>query len=640
MKSIPSILLLAICLVLGACQSEPKETGTQIGALHISDATPNQGEKLNFSYQAEADTDVLGYYYYLVGDEIHAQDLTLKDSARVYRGTFTVPDSATAIAFRFKTGESFDSNDKKGFTLPVHGEDEKPVPGAKASQSYFYWALGNRVGLSVEEEALLSGLKKDVKQHPQIAMNWDQFHARLLSKKDQKAAKQYIGQRLPSYTGKKNLSQENYATLAFFYKMLKNKAKLDSVNTLIEKKFPEGKMAQRSYFMTFNKAAGLPEKEVFLKNYDAKFTGEQFFKDPMTYSLANTYFDKGNTAKFFELADKIENNRLKARLFNGVAWNKAEKGADLEFAANVSKKSLEAIAEEKKALADKPDLQTEHQYLTSLGRSYGMFADTYAFILFQQGKIEEAVHYQEIAVGEGENSEINERYLQYLLAAKKYNAVEKLGEEYIKKNGATAKAKSYYKKAYVENHGSEKGLEAKMSQLEKTAHDKALAEVKKQMIDEPAPAFTLTDLKGNEVSLASLKGKTVILDFWATWCGPCKASFPGMQKAVEKYSDNPKVAFFFVNTFESAASPQVRKAKVGGFITRKKYDFHVLLDQPVKEGARQFKTASDYGITGIPTKIIIGPNGNIKFKKVGYGGNNLRMLQEIEMMIELSQTKS
>lgn len=57
----------------------------------------------------------------------------------------------------------------------------------------------------------------------------------------------------------------------------------------------------------------------------------------------------------------------------------------------------------------------------------------------------------------------------------------------------------------------------------------------KAMIKEVAPAFTLLDRAGKEVSLADYKGKVVVLDFWATWCGHCIVSFPGMQAAVNKY---------------------------------------------------------------------------------------------------------
>src|SRR5690606_41666590 len=71
----------------------------------------------------------------------------------------------------------------------------------------------------------------------------------------------------------------------------------------------------------------------------------------------------------------------------------------------------------------------------------------------------------------------------------------------------------------------------------------------------PAPGFSLKDLDGKEVSLEDLKGKVVVLDFWATWCAPCIKSFPAMQMAVDKYKEDPEVAFLFINTWERQEDP-------------------------------------------------------------------------------------
>lgn len=191
----------------------------------------------------------------------------------------------------------------------------------------------------------------------------------------------------------------------------------------------------------------------------------------------------------------------------------------------------------------------------------------------------------------------------------------------------------YLKTAYAENDNSEE-FETYLARLEQKATTKAREDLKKNMLSEKAEDFELTDLEGNTVKLSDMRGKTVILDFWATWCGPCKQSFPGMQKAVEEYSDNEDVEFLFVNTWENGDS---RKRDVSEFIEENDYSFHVLMDEPVAEGSREFTTTSNFGINGIPTKIIVGPEGKVNFKKVGYSGNNEKMLKEIGLMIELTQ---
>ncbi|HRO71247.1 MAG TPA: TlpA disulfide reductase family protein, partial [Chitinophagaceae bacterium] len=127
-------------------------------------------------------------------------------------------------------------------------------------------------------------------------------------------------------------------------------------------------------------------------------------------------------------------------------------------------------------------------------------------------------------------------------------------------------------------------------------------------------------------SASSLKGKVVVVDFWATWCGPCKASFPGMQKMVSKYKDKDDVRFIFVDTWERVENKEKNAAD---FIAGNKYSFHVLMDN-------DNKVVEDFKVEGIPTKFVIDKDGLIRFKSVGFDGSDDKLVKELTAMIEMA----
>lgn len=119
------------------------------------------------------------------------------------------------------------------------------------------------------------------------------------------------------------------------------------------------------------------------------------------------------------------------------------------------------------------------------------------------------------------------------------------------------------------------------------------------------PEFTLKDPEGNEFTLDSYKGEIVVLDFWATWCGPCKAIMPELQKLHNKYKDRG-VRVIGVNLYEENPDAAVKYKKDKG------YTYGMLL------------RADDLGqklqINSIPTVIVLDAQGNIVVRKVGGGG--------------------
>jgi thiol-disulfide isomerase/thioredoxin len=118
-----------------------------------------------------------------------------------------------------------------------------------------------------------------------------------------------------------------------------------------------------------------------------------------------------------------------------------------------------------------------------------------------------------------------------------------------------------------------------------------------------APAFTLKDTAGTEVTLASLKGRVVLLDFWATWCGPCKAAMPSIQKIHEHFKDKP-VSIIGVNTWEE------KPTAAADYMKKKGFTYGCLL--------KGDDLATAYGISGIPTLVLIDANGKVLDISVGF----------------------
>jgi len=118
----------------------------------------------------------------------------------------------------------------------------------------------------------------------------------------------------------------------------------------------------------------------------------------------------------------------------------------------------------------------------------------------------------------------------------------------------------------------------------------------------PTPGLELRELDGRGHRLADYRGKVVLVNFWATWCAPCRDEMPSIQRLKEKLAGRP-FEVLAVNLDEPEA--RVRK-----FLSQMKVDFTVLLD-PEKKVARAWEARI------LPASFVIGPDGRIRYSLVG-----------------------
>jgi thiol-disulfide isomerase/thioredoxin len=119
----------------------------------------------------------------------------------------------------------------------------------------------------------------------------------------------------------------------------------------------------------------------------------------------------------------------------------------------------------------------------------------------------------------------------------------------------------------------------------------------------PAPAWTLHDVDGGTVNSEQLKGKVVVLDFWATWCGPCRSEIPSYVELQKKYGN---AGLAVVGVSLDRGGPQVVKKFVG----EQKINYLIVMGDD--------KIAEVFGgVEAIPTTFIIDRDGTVRFRKVG-----------------------
>jgi peroxiredoxin len=603
---------------------------------------PKAGDVITFTYEPvgaiTGTTKPVEAAVYFSGREQAAEDLILTRNGKQYSGTIKTDTSQNFVYLGFSADGKWDNNAGEGYYIQLH-DGSNIKKGSHASLSQFYQYSGIRVGLERDNVKAVTAFEKELESYPDARKENLTQYAYLLTAAKKSEAVPLILKEIETVLQDSLASEEDYATVARLYQVAKLPQQSKLINQIRKEKYPAGKWVIEETLDRFYSEQEPEKSEKLLTEIldktksDSAWKYIESFTDNLKAQVLYRYANKKDWAglKRTMASMSIKDKDQMASTYNNIAWGMQEKeGVDLKTAEELSRFATQyAKAEMKKPSSKKPGYVTGKQWTQQRTDMYTMYADTYAMVLYRMGDYKNAYKYaKEAAITMGGGKEVNKNNTYALIAEKVLPTKQYKSElEAFAKQGMVSKDISAgLKRAYAKETGSESGFDAYMAALQKESMRKMLEELKKSMLNKAAPSFTLLDLDGNTINSADLKGKTVVVDFWATWCGPCKASFPGMQKMVTKFKDNPDVKFVFVDTWERGDD---KKKNAADFITSNKYTFQVLLDD-------ENKVVEQFGVEGIPTKFVIDKDGMIRFQSVGFDGSDEKLVQELTAMIEMA----
>ncbi|MCM1135033.1 MAG: redoxin domain-containing protein [Clostridium sp.] len=166
--------------------------------------------------------------------------------------------------------------------------------------------------------------------------------------------------------------------------------------------------------------------------------------------------------------------------------------------------------------------------------------------------------------------------------------------------------------------------ESETENVEQTAAETDAQDSEEQL--PPAIDFTLTDQYGNAHTLSDYKGKTVFLNFWATWCPPCRAEMPDIQKIYDSYRENEDDSLVILGVAGPNQGQEGTQEEIADFLEENGYTYPVVMDTTGEAFAK-------YGVYALPTTFMIDRDGNV----FGYVSGQLSediMLSIIEQTME------
>lgn len=606
------------------------------GELEWEPAKPQRNAPIAFTYKTDpeyfSEPDSVWVVVYAFDDRRFyptALDVRLQRKGTTYRGTLgAVPADAVFLLFRIVSGREYDDNGGQFWDALVW-DGSRPVAGAyfRSALSYLGSGASATVSRRPDLDRAYDLLKNSIENDPEhLPTKFAYVGVRFDRKEIERGELERTLERLLELAWD-STNEMHVRSRSRALRLLGRDAEADQLERSFAERFPTSDLAEeveRNYCA----AARTPEE---FRDRIRRFA-ERFPSSPMAVKmytdLVGFYLQQGNgdaaiqTVNSYPVPPGVTTSPP-PELLNMLAVTMVRQDSLLKLAQQYIEWAVRALEFEQ--LDRKPRWQAACEYRWQQRELRGICHDTWGYVLYRMGKTDEAIeafktcervlgpfasgdmleHQSEALMSAGRREESLEVARRAIATGR---AIGQTVMRFLQSSSDTALVNAEYRKL------RQQARAAKLRRLRQEMLNQALLDMQMRRNDGSTFLFgdaELVTLDGKKRSLRELKGKVVVLDFWATWCGPCRVSMPYMQKLYEKYRNNPDVEILLVNCWERVDD---RTAHVKKFLANNPdYTFPVVLDT-------RDEVVSGFGVTGIPTKFYLDRNGVVQFKEVGFPG--------------------